>query len=267
MTKPEKLDRWIVMSIVLHAGLVAVALFSPGFFSLQGSETWGGAGAGDAINVKIESGNSAGIALPSPEVVKENAAANDSKGLYQSEPETPPPPPPEKAEPIPEKIAPPKIAKTAKAEPPAPPKIDHVAKKPTPDPATPSNAVPYGGGGQPALAYGQSGSQAGPASIIGDGAFGTKYAAYVQAMTRKISQNWLKGLVEPTVASGPKVHVSFDIDRDGNISNVSIVQSSNITTLDNSAKRALYASNPLQRLPSDYIGSKVSVSFYFEYIK
>jgi len=265
VTKPEKLDRWILMSILLHAGLLVIVLFSPGFFSLQGSENWGGPAAGNAIAVKID-GNFGGIALPAPEVVTENAAASDSKGLYKSEPE-PPPPPPDKAEPIPEKTAPKKAPKVEKAAAPAPP-TDKVPKKPTPQPETPSNAIPSSGGGQPALSYGQANLSAGPATSIGDGgAFGTKYASYVQAMVRKISQNWLKGLVDPSVTQAPRVYVSFDIDRAGNITNIAIQQPSNIPTLDNSAKRALYASTPLLPLPPDYAGTKVSVSFYFEYKK
>jgi TonB family protein len=266
VTKPEKLDRWIVMSILLHAGMVVVALFSPALFKLQGSEAWGGASAGDAINVKIE-GSFSGIALPAPEVTRDNAVANDSKGLYKTEPE-PPAPPPEKAEPIPEKTAPVKTPKAAKAAPPAPPKPQAVPKKPTPQPDIPSNAVPYGGGGQPTLSYGQFTTQGGPAgAMVGDGAFGAKYGPYVQAMIRKISQNWLQGLVDKSINQAPRVYVSFDIDSNGNISNIDITQSSGFPSLDNSAKRALYASNPLQPLPKDYTGSKVSVSFYFEYVK
>ena len=86
-------------------------------------------------------------------------------------------------------------------------------------------------------------------------------------MVRRISQNWLKGLVDNRITHAPRVYVSFDVGRDGKISNVSVQQSSNIPSLDNSAMRAIYASNPLQPLPRDYSGSTVNVKFYFEYIK
>src|SRR5438046_975211 len=103
MTVPEKLDRFVVMSIALHAGLAAAVLFGPSFLSFQGSENWGSANAGDSMNVKIVGSSFSGIALPAPEVTADNAAANESRGFYKSEPAPTPPPPPEKAEPIPEK--------------------------------------------------------------------------------------------------------------------------------------------------------------------
>jgi len=133
----------------------------------------------------------------------------------------------------------------------------------------PANFVPYGGGGNPTIGYGQA-AQTGPAGAasFGDGAFGTKYAQYVTVMNRKISQNWLKGLVDSARVSGtPRVYYSFDILRDGSIANIELKQSSGVPTLDNSAKRALLASSPLQGLPPDYLGAKVTVSYYFEYVK
>src|SRR5207249_2833288 len=101
MTTPEKLDRWLILSVLLHAGLVAVVLFAPSLFPMQGTENWGSSSAGEGMNVNIV-GSMAGMALPSPEITTENAAVNESKGLYKSQP-APPPPPDDKAEPIPDK--------------------------------------------------------------------------------------------------------------------------------------------------------------------
>ncbi len=261
MTAPDKLNRWVVMSILLHCGFAAVVLFAPGLFPFQGSESWGSANAGEGMNVNIVSGGVSGMALPSPEVTTENAAANDSRGFYKSEPAPPAPPPePEKAEPIPTKNAVvPKKSAAPKAAPPSP--------KTPPTPPPPENAVPYGQGGNPNVGYGQFSTQGGGIQGFGDGAFGSKYAEYVQAMVRRISQNWLKGLVDSRITHAPRVYISFDIGRDGKVSNVSVQQSSGFPTLDNSAMRAIYASNPLQPLPRDYSGSTVNVKFYFEYIK
>src|SRR5947209_436146 len=173
MTTPEKLDRSLVMSILLHAGLAAVVLFEPSLFPFQGSENWGSANSGEGMNVKIVSEGVSGMALPAPEVMTENVPANESKGFYKAEPEpTPAPPPePEKAEPIPEKKAPilkksapsPRNEKPSKAQPPPPP----------------NNAVPYGQGGNPNVGYGQFSTQSGPVGAgFGDGAFGNKYGEY-----------------------------------------------------------------------------------------
>ncbi len=247
------------MSIMLHAGLFAFVLFSPGLFAFREAEKWGTATGGDGIKVTIE-GTVSGIALPSPEVTNDKAAANDSKGFYHEEPAPVPAPAPEKAEPIPSRKASAPKKTTVAPKPPA-------AKNAAPAEAPPSNAVPYGKGGSPTIGYGQFSTQPGVGSGFGDGAFGTKYAEYVNTMNRKISQNWLKGLVDSSIQRAPRVYLSFDIERDGTISNIELTQSSGIPSLDNSAKRALYASNRLPPLPADYSGARVRVKYYFEYIK
>jgi periplasmic protein TonB len=262
-TEGEKFDRWLVMSAVFHAAVFALVVFSPVLFPTQGDASWGTNNAGDGgINVKIV-GTVSGLSLPSPEVVTEGAAANESKGLYKSE-EAPPPPPPEDAEPIPETKAPVKVTPPPKPPRPAPP-----SKASTPaEPEVPTNAVPFGQGGKPSLAYGQFSTGAGPAGIgFGDGTFGNRYGWYVDAITRRISQNWLQSLVDNRIRSAPRVYLSFDIERNGTISNMEIKQPSGIPSLDRSAQRAILASNPLPPLPPDYRGGAINVSFYFEYAR
>jgi protein TonB len=87
----------------------------------------------------------------------------------------------------------------------------------------------------------------------------------VNNITRAISGNWLKSLVDANVQRAPRVYMTFTIARDGSISDVTVKQSSGIPTLDRSAQRAILASNPLPPLPSDYRGGSVGVTFYFEY--
>jgi protein TonB len=116
------------------------------------------------------------------------------------------------------------------------------------------------------LAYGQFSTGAGQAGIgFGDAAFGDKYGWYVTAITRAISNNWLKSLVDPSVQKAPRVSLSFNIARDGTVSGVTVQQSSGVPSLDRSAQRAVLASSPLAPLPGDYRGGSVSVNFYFEY--
>jgi TonB family protein len=253
----ERMDRFVVASAILHGALFTVVILSPRFLPNLGPNWGSQTGGGQAINVKI-SGGISGISLPKPDVVQEDAPANDSPGFYKSEP-APTPPPDKTAEPIPEPKAPLKTTPVPKPKPAA-----QTSKSPAPE--TPSNAIPYGQGGRPSLSYGAFSTGAGEGGIqFGDAAFGDRYSAYVNNITRAISGNWLRSLVDANVQKAPRVYMSFTISRDGSVTDVSVKQSSGIPSLDRSAQRAILASNPLQPLPSDYRGGSVTVSFYFEY--
>lgn len=263
-TDGEKFDRWLVMSAVFHVVVFTLVAFSPTLFPMRGDASWGSnTGGAGGINVKIV-GTVSGVSLPSPEVVTEGAAANDSQGFYKTE-DAVPPPPDNDAEPIPETKAPVRVT----PPPPKPRRAVTPPKSTAPvEPEVPANAVPFGQGGRPALTYGQFTTGAGPAGIgFGDGTFGNRYGWYVDAITRRISQNWLQSLVDNRIRTAPRVYLSFDIERNGTISNMEIKQASGIPSLDRSAQRAILASNPLPALPGDYRGGTVNVSFYFEYAR
>jgi periplasmic protein TonB len=251
------MNNWVIASAALHGTLALVVVFSPALFRMNGDASWGtNNGGGDGVNVKIVSSFS-GIPLPAPPVVTENAAANESSGLYKTEPAPEPPEPVKNAIPIPDPKA------SLKKQPAKAPAATN--KNATPEEAPPTNAVPYGQGGRPDLQYGQFPNSAGAVGAgFGDGAFGERYGAYVQAMTRQISNNWLK-VVDSRLTAPPRVYLRFVIERDGTISSAEFEQRSDIPSLDNSAMRAIRASSPLPPLPPDYRGSNVSVRFYFEY--
>ena len=256
----ERLDRWLVASVVLHGAVFAFIILSPKFLPNFGPK-WGTStgSANIGINAKI-AGSISGVPLPTPEVVQENAPANDSPGFYKSEP-APTPAPDKTAEPVPQPKAPIKTTPTPQPKPPAP------ASKSAPPANIPPNAIPSPDGGRPALTYGQFSTGNGQGQVgFGDAAFGDRYGWYVTAITRAISNNWLKSLVDPSVQKAPRVYVSFDIARDGSVNcgAVAIKQSSGIPTLDRSAQRAVCAST-FPALPSDYRGGSVNVNFYFEY--
>jgi len=256
----DRFDRGFVGSVLLHGAIFSFVLLSPKIFNMS-SFNWGDpTGGSGGISVKIV-GAASSIPLPRPEVVREEAAANESPGFYESE--KPAPPVPDKtAEKIPETKAPVKTTKVPKAKAPAPPAPKAAA---VPEPP-PSNAIPYGQGGRPSMSYGSFPTGAGQAGVgFGDAAFGEKYGAYVTAMTRAISNNWVRGTVDSRIQKAPRVYMTFDIARDGTISNVSVQQSSGIPSLDRSADRAVRASSPLPALPADYRGSSINVQFYFEY--
>jgi protein TonB len=256
MTASDSIGRWVGTSLALHAGMFVLVLLWPALLSLQGHNNWGGNNSGnDGIRVKMAAGIP-GIALPAPPVVRENAAANESKGLHTPEPAP-------KARPVEKVDDSPKVqlpSKTAPARPEPPQQV--AANTPT---SVPDNLVPYGQGGRPAIQYGQFATGAGTAGInFGDGSFGDRFGWYVESMTRAISQNWVQ-TVDPNIRSAPRVYISFKIARDGSLSDIKIDQGSGIYSLDRSAERAIRRSDPLLALPREYRGSYVDVRFWFEY--
>ena len=257
------------MSLGLHGVLMLIVMLAPVIFPAYGSADWGSdAGGGEGISIEIVSSIS-GVPLPAPEIVNEDAVANESEGFYEPEPEpvvedAPVEEIPVEAELIPEVTAP--VETTPPPPPPDPTPAPPPDPTPEPDTSRPDNAVPFGQGGRPAVNYGQFQVGEGTGGIeVGEGAFGERYGRYVEALQRRVSQNWLQSTVNQQIRRAPRVYVSFDILRDGTIINERIEESSGIRALDNSALRAIYASSPLAPLPRDFQGRSVNVRFWFEF--
>jgi TonB family protein len=87
----------------------------------------------------------------------------------------------------------------------------------------------------------------------------------VEAIRRRIAQNWLQSSIDPAARSSRTIHAvaTFTINRDGSVKDIRITESSRNASFDNSGLRALYDSNPMPPLPADYNGSYVSVTFDF----
>ena len=246
--------RSVAASAVLHALLFVGVVFSGMLVSGRG-DNWGGATAGDsAMNATLVS---SAVPLPATNSEKENVLANESKGLSESTPR----------EKVPEPEAVPIPGKTTKLKPEKLPRTPTQEKPNTP--LLPTNQVPFGQGGPVSGAYtmfksatGSGGMTFGPA-----GSFGNRYSWYVDAVRRKVSENWLKYEVDPSIISASRVYLTFDIQRTGEPTNIQISQGSGVPSLDMSAKRALQRIDTFGPLPPDYAGSKVSVEFWFDYKK
>ncbi|HEY6293196.1 MAG TPA: energy transducer TonB [Terriglobia bacterium] len=249
----ESLRRPLLASMVLHAGLFGIML-SYGLFQFRHGEGWGNPWEkGSSTRVQAVA-SLPGVPLPTPLITTPNTLANQNPGLYKTEPETPPPP--EKAEEIPS------FKDAVKPEEPKRTNTRIQKQQLTPPP----NAVPFGAGGQPAVAYNQFTTSAGEAGLaFGQGDFGNRYGWYVAAVRNKVSSNWLLSTISPSLMSAPRVYVEFDILRDGSVTNIRLTQSSGNPEVDRSTLRAIEASNPFGSLPPDYSGGKVSVDFYFDF--
>jgi len=140
-------------------------------------------------------------------------------------------------------------------------------RKPEPEPEE-SNQIPYGEGGPVSGPYGMfnaGGAKGGFGFTGGGGDFGSRFSWYVQAVQRKVSENWLKYEVDPSIREANRVYLTFDIARDGHPSNVQVEQSSGVPSLDRSAVYAIQRIDTFGPLPPEYTGSKVSVEFWFDY--
>jgi len=284
----EQLKRPLMYSAVAHGCLATMLL---GLTLLRGVPViWGEAGGGGAATVSLVSAKS--VPLPPPAVPTENRQATENKGLHYTEPpkpqpkNAPKPSPDEKAIALPAKNAkvtpPPKKAaeEEPKAEEPPPSRREIASTEPSParpqqtqvrkPPAEqePSNEVPYGEGGPVTGPYGmfQADGGSGGVRVTGEaGDFLSRYSWYVTAIRNRISSNWLKTTVDPSIRVAPRVYVSFQIYRDGRVVNPQLTASSGISSLDRSALRAVYDSSPMPPLPGDYPSSSVAVEFWFDF--
>jgi TonB family protein len=242
-------------SVAFHVALFGSLTVST-IFSHSG-DMWG-SGGGGAVSVGLVA-KLPGITLPRPEAVTQSQVVDTTKGLYKAEPQPKP-----KEDPTVTKL--PDFKKE---------KAPHIVSRPSKvfeDKAPPpTNAVPYGQGGAPSLPYSSSFAMAGPSqgamgfSGGGGGDFAGRFRSYVDGVQNRISSNWLQSTVDQSIRWAPRAEFAFQIMRDGTVANIQMTQSSGNRSVDNSMLRAIQSSNPLSPLPSNYSGSYVAVTFYFDF--
>lgn len=247
INRNEDLKRPLTVSAAAHGLLLALLLV--GFHHHFRGEPWGGPGGG-AIQVSAVR-SLPGVPLPRPAVVAEGRLATESPGLHPAEKQ---PRPLEK-----QATELPRFGEEPRERP-------QRARREEPPPLPPG-AIPSAGGGHVALPYTsfQMGAAEGGMSFGAGGSFGTRYPWYVESVRRRISSNWLLSAVDPYVQWAPRAVVTFEILRNGTVVNIQTLQSSGVASVDRSALRAIRDSSPLDRLPSDYIGEKVLVEFWFDF--
>ncbi len=252
-------DDWrhpLALSVAFHALLFGSMLLYTAIAGL-GGESWGaGTGSGGgAMSASLVSS----VPLPRPVIETENVLANESKGLSQSLPKA-------KEEPVPEAIPiPARDARKATRE----ARVRTPAARETARPVEePSNIIPFGEGGPvsgPYGAFSAGGAKGGFGFTGGGGDFGSRYGWYVDVVRRKVSENWLKYEVDPSISTARRVYITFEIARNGQPRNVQVEQSSGVPSLDISAARAIQRIDTFGPLPPDYSGGSVSVEFWFDY--
>ena len=248
--EPGGLGRPLAWSAGLHVAFSAFVLLWATYITGIRGQGWGSGGGGYAMGATLVNS----VPLPASPVQTTNVLATESKGLSQSQPKV------EEKEPEAIPIA----DKNSKKKP--KPVTSTNARKAQPEPE--SNEIPYGEGGPvsgPYALFSAGGAKGGFGFTGGGGDFGSRFSWYVQAVQRKVSENWLKYEIDPTIHEANRVYLTFDIARDGHPGNVQIEQSSGVPSLDRSAVYAIQRIDTFGPLPPEYSGSRVSVEFWFDY--
>jgi protein TonB len=108
----------------------------------------------------------------------------------------------------------------------------------------------------------QSGS-----GLIGPGAnsvLGSRCGAYAAQIIQLVSQHWNTGDVDPRISNAPVVIATFDLARNGSISNLKLLQSSSIAALNFSVQRAITDASPFPPMPNCIDKNTARVEFNFE---
>ena len=99
---------------------------------------------------------------------------------------------------------------------------------------------------------------------VGSGApFGNIFGAYAMLVRDRVAQKWHTDTLDPRIRTLPTAIVTFEIQRNGQVRNVRVAQSSGNMVLDYSAQRAVAEASPFDALPAAYSGSSATIEFWF----
>jgi protein TonB len=245
---PEPVMAPAMGAVALHCGLVAaITLYGiiGGYFH---HNLWGGAGPGGAIQVNLVS---SALPLPSNQPQNQNVLSTET-------PSQAPAPPEPKAKQAVDETAIPIAGKQKKPEREEAPKTP--PKQPQP---VQNNRAQYGEQAGTNLPRTPS-ATSGPATV-NQSDFGSMFGWYVDNINRKMDANGYRSLADPHTPHGAKAYISFQISRDGSVSQVKLDNSSGSSTWDTACVRAAQRVDNFGPLPAGYRGSSLNVSYYCEY--
>jgi len=229
-------------AILLHLLIAAVLLFYAFVGAFFHHNFWGNPGPGSSIQVSLVSN---ALPLPADHATNENVLATEK-------PSEAPAPPTPKAQQAVDETAVPISSKQQKL----PPKKDvQTAQKTQPHqpPPRPENRAQFGeqaGARMPRATMAQPTASAQPVSVT-NGDFGSRYPWYVEGIKQKVSQNWIRGQVDPRTPKGATVQIYFKVNRQGTPSSFRINTASGSPTLDRSCMLATQRVDTFGDLPRD----------------
>lgn len=99
---------------------------------------------------------------------------------------------------------------------------------------------------------------------VGDSTpFGSRFGAYAALIRDRVASKWRSDQVDARIRTLPPAIVTFEIQRNGQVGNVRVVQTSGNSALDYSARRAVLEAAPFEPLPAAYSGSSATIEFWF----
>jgi TonB family protein len=235
-------------SLLIHTAVVAL-FFLGWYWTNRARETFGDIHPAGGPSYSVSPVHN--IPIPQRETPP-NPVANDTKSMV---PTAPAKQDVQKKEPVPDKNA---------IE--IPDKMKREAKRPTQQKhyiqPTPQNQI-YSQSRQAVSSpmYGAE-SGAGQVGIGPNSPLGSRLGGYAELVRQRIAQNWRTSGLDARSQAAPAM-VGFIIMRDGTVRNVQIVQSSGNPSIDDTALRAVYNSNPLPQLPPQVAESSISAQFTF----
>jgi periplasmic protein TonB len=101
---------------------------------------------------------------------------------------------------------------------------------------------------------------------VGTGAniFGARLGWYAQMLTQALASKWGMEAARISGPSAQRATLAFDIQRDGTISRVRVLESSGNSEADYAAQRAVLSISPFRRLPEEFERNVATVEFWFQ---
>ena len=227
-------------SLVLHAVLAGAILLYGVLGGLFHHSFWGNPGPGSAIQVSLDS---SAIPLPNDQPKNDNVLTTENPSKAPAEP-TP------KAKQAVDETAIPIPGKEQKPQ----KQTQNLPKtqlhQPPPKPDNRAHFGEQAGSVLSRSTMAQTSSADAPVSVA-NGDFGTRFPWYVDGIKRKVSQNWIRGQVDPRTPKGAVVQIYFRLNRQGVPSSFKINTASGSPTLDRSCLLATERVDTFGDLPNE----------------
>jgi len=92
------------------------------------------------------------------------------------------------------------------------------------------------------------------------------FVFYLNMIRNKISSNWVPPRTQSHGKDPVSTRVHFVVQRSGLVTRLVVEETSGVPFFDQSAMRAVYASDPLPPLPEEFLDAELGIHFLFEFV-